>query len=475
MRLLLIQPNPQFTIAHILPKYVSEESGTYPPLGLLYLAAAAERDCNAKVQIVDNAALKLGDHQLEQRIRLHQPLLVGITVTSFTLLESLKIARLVKSIDPGIHVCMGGPHPTIYPEETVRFPTVDSVVMGEGEHTLPEIINRLAAGLDLHGIPGITYKNKREGIKNNGPREFITNLDTLPFPARHLIVASRYRSLIGEQSSFTTMISSRGCRYNCLFCYHSMGRNCRTHSTEYLLQEIRHCRTQGYRDFWFFDDNFITSRQRVMEFCQELKREGQTISWHIRTRLDNLDHPLIETMASAGCKRISIGIESASPRVLKVLRKETDLTKARQKIAWLRESGIKSYLDFIIGSPGETSTEIKKTVDFAKNTNPDYVQFALLIPYPQTDLYQHTMQRDLYHQDPWLAFAQAPVPYFKPPLANHNFSRKSLMGMVVRAYRSFYWRPKFILKQLGSIRSMIDLFYKSKAALRLLIHHSPWQ
>ena len=167
MKVLLIQPKSQHAIPNIHPRYISEESGIYPPLGLLYLAASVEKICNAEVQIQDNNTQKLNGPQLEREIHLIKPQLVGISVTSFTLLESLDIARLVKSVDAEIHVCMGGPHPTIYPEETIRFPSVNSVVMGEGEVTFPEMINRLEKGVSLDRIAGIVYKNNKGEIQKN--------------------------------------------------------------------------------------------------------------------------------------------------------------------------------------------------------------------------------------------------------------------------------------------------------------------
>jgi magnesium-protoporphyrin IX monomethyl ester (oxidative) cyclase len=180
-------------------------------------------------------------------------------------------------------------------------------------------------------------------------------------------------------------------------------------------------------------------------------------------------------MAAAGCNRISIGIESASPRILKVLRKETDLSKGGPMIGWLKQAGIQTYLDFMIGSPGETLKEIQQTINFAIQTNPDYVQFSLLIPYPQTDLYSQILSQDTDGYDPWQSYASSPTPDFDPPLANTNFSRNKLKWIVAKAYRKFYWRPTFILDQLTSIKSMRDFFYKSKAALRLFLHKSPWQ
>ena len=472
MKVLLIQPKPQHAIPNIHPRYISEESGIYPPLGLLYLAASVEKGCNADVQILDLAAHKLNRQQIKREIQISQPHLVGITVTSFTLLESLDIAQVVKSIDPEIHVCLGGPHPTLFPEETTGFQVVNSVVMGEGEITFPEMINHLEKGISLSRIAGLTYKNKNGEIIKNKRREFISSLDTLPFPARHLLPAKQYRSIIGENFLFTTLLSSRGCIYNCLYCYHSMGKHCRNHSVEYMMSEINQCQKQGFGEFWYFDDNFITSRQRIFDFCQALIHSASNICWHAKTRMENLDPQLIEKMAEAGCKRISMGIESASTRVLKVLRKETDLTKVHQKIGWLKSMGIKTYLDFMIGSPGETRPEIEKTIHFARQLDADYVQFALLVPYPQTPLYQQILKQGLCQNDPWQEFARAPTPSFSPPLANEHFSRRQLMVFIDRAYRKFYWRPKHIVRELLTLKSLKDLFFKGKAALRIIFHNN---
>lgn len=455
-------------VACIVPEYVSESAGNYLPLGLLYVAGALKKDPAAEVEILDAALENLSDEQLKKEVLARKPGIVGITATTFTLVDALNAAKAVKEADAAIHVCIGGPHTSVYPLETIELPPVDSIVIGEGEESFPELARRLAAGESLEGLAGVWFKAGGKVVRN-GPCRFIQDLDAIPFPARELVEYKRYRSVIGEDFPTTTIISSRGCPFNCLYCYQAFGRKYRARSVDNILGEIKACLALGIGEFWFFDDNFTVDRARALELCRALTAAKIRISWHIRTRVDLLDEELLAALRAAGCKRMFIGIESGVEKTLKTLRKNIDLGKARKVLALIKKHGFETYLDFMIGSPGETKEDILKTIAFAVELDPDYVQFAVTTPYPDTDLYNLGFEKKAFIKDHWREFAANPVKDFKPVLLNEYLSNEELRALLDLAYKRFYMRPGYILKRLFRVRSASELFFKAKAACRLFL------
>ncbi len=468
MKVLLIQPAPRNMVASIVPSYVVEGAGHYPPLGLLYVAAFLRENSTVSVEVLDAALDRLDEAGITREIKARKPDIVGITATTFTLVDAANAARAVKEAGRSIHVCIGGPHTSLYPDETVALPFVDSVVIGEGEETFSELVSRLQKKEPLAGVAGVYFKEGGRAVRNP-LRPFVQDLNALPFPARDLLDHRRYRPVMGSRKTFTTLISSRGCPFNCLYCYQAFGRKYRARSAADMLAEIREAVSMGIEEFWFFDDNFTADRRRTLEFCDALLGEKLNVFWDMRTRADLLDEELLVKLKKAGCRRIFIGIESGVEKTLVTLRKRIDLNRARTTVALARKHGFELYLDFMIGAPGETREDILRTIAFAIELAPDYAQFAVTTPYPDTDLYRLGMAQRLFEGDPWRDFATAPSADFTPPLMNEHLGREELMRLLDQAYREFYLRPGYILRRLLAVRSWRDLSDKAVAGLRLLL------
>lgn len=474
MKVLLIQPPISNIITTHLPKYVINESGSYPPLGLMYLASSLEEKIKASVEILDAELYKMSLEEIKKEVDRRKPNIVGITATTFTLIDVINTARAIKELNNATHVCIGGPHTSIYPTETINLPMADSIVIGEGENTFTELVQKLSDNESLENIKGLTFKTKDKRIITNARREFIENLDTIPFPARHLIDHAKYRSIIGKHSTFTTLISSRGCPYNCLYCYHAFGKRYRKHSINYVINEIKKCLNLGIGEFWFFDDIFTIDRKRTIDLCNAIKHEKLDILWDIRTRINLLDLELLKNLRSAGCNRISIGIESGTEKGQKALRKNIDLNQAKEKAKQIKSLGFELYVDFMIGSPGETKQDILKTISFAIELDPDYVQFAITTPFPNTDLYELGFSKGIYKKDYWKEFASNPIKDFKPYLSNEFLQRHELERLLDYAYRKFYFSPKYVIKNCLKLKSSKELLNKSKTALKIFTKTIPW-
>jgi radical SAM superfamily enzyme YgiQ (UPF0313 family) len=189
----------------------------------------------------------------------------------------------------------------------------------------------------------------------------------------------------------------------------------------------------------------------------------------MRTRIDLLDVPLMEEIRAAGCRRMSIGIESGVPSVLKTLRKDINLAEIPAKVRAAQKLGFEIYLDFMIGSPGETREDILRTIAFARELDPDYAQFAITTPYPNTDLYAEGIRRGILDGDSWQAYAAHPTEDFVPQLWNEFLTRGELEELLNRTYRSFYFRLRFIARQVLSLRSPAVLLRKARAAFKMLL------
>ncbi|MEW6606789.1 MAG: radical SAM protein [bacterium] len=465
MKVLLINPTLKNMITTCLPKYVEEERGFYPPLGLALIAGYLENHTPFKVEIIDALAENLNSQELQIQIQQASPDVVGITTTTFTLIDVLNIANLVKNVNKNIYVVLGGPHCGIYPEETLSQESVDAVIIGEGEISFCELVKHLAD--DKSQIKGIGFKSNGK-IFINPSQEYVQDLDILPFPARHLLPLNRYYSIHGQREQMTTMFSSRGCPYNCLFCYHAFGRKVRFRSPENVVDEIQEILNLGIKEVFFFDDLFTVKKDMVMGICDEIMKRKLEVVWEIRARINTVDREMLQKLKQAGCIRVSYGVEAGTNRILKVLRKGITTEQVIDVFKLTKSTGLITYADFMIGSPSETKDEILQTIHFAQKINPDFVQFTITTPYPHTDLYQAGLDKKIFKEDYWLKFAQYPAKDFIPQVWNENLSYDELIELLNYAYKSFYVRPQFILKRMLGLKSLKDFLRYAKAAVRVM-------
>ncbi len=473
MKVLLIYPPNKHMLTTNVPSFVEEEKGCYPPLGLLYVAAYAEKYTDHRIQILDAQAEQLDLTDIEEEIKNRAPDIVGIQTMTFTLIDAILTAKIVKKVSKNIHVNLGGPHVSIYPNETINLSEIDSLTLGEGEIAFTELINSLSSGRNLKEVPGIVYKEEGR-VVNTGVRDFIQDLDALPFPARHLTLHRKYFSLLAKRSPITTMITSRGCPYRCLFCDRPhLGKKFRFRSTRNVVDEIEECIGLGIREFFFYDDTFTVNRKRALNICREILDRDLKIGWDIRTRVDLVDDEMLEVLKQAGCERIHFGVEAGTPEILEILRKGIKLDEAERIFKKAKELGITTLAYFMIGSPTETREQILQTFEFARKIVPDYVHLSVTTPFPATDLYRWGLEKGLFECDYWKNFAMNPEPEFVPELWEENLSRKELVELLELGYRKFYLRPKYVLGQLRRVSSWTEFKRKAHAGLKVLLKNNP--
>jgi radical SAM superfamily enzyme YgiQ (UPF0313 family) len=411
-----------------------------PPLGLMYLAAYVERCTEHLVKICD---MNVGDN-LFNELEKCEPQVVGIPTTTLTLYDALLVAKYCKEWNHNVVTVMGGPHCGIYPQETASFPEVDYIIQGEGELPFLRVLN---------GVAGKILEP-----------EIIENIDLKPFPARHLIDITKYHSVLNKKP-VTSTITSAGCPYACSFCYQPhWGHKVRMRSAKSVVDEMELIAKMGIGEIEIMDDTFSFDRQRVVDICADIIKRGLRIGWNIRTRVDKVDLPLLEWMKLAGCQRINYGVESFYSDTLKTLRKGFTNVDALNAIKWTKDVGIECQAYLMIGSPDETCEQMKETISITNNkAKPDFAYYSITSPMPGTAMYERGLKEGRY-TDYWRDFARNPNPEFKMKVWNES-TREEMVKIMEHGYRSFYYRPQYVLKQIAKVRSIPELTRKAKFAL----------
>ncbi len=467
MKILLINPPTNNMLSTNLPDFVEEQRGCYPQLGLLYLAAYIKKHSRHIVQIFD-AEVEGGYAGLHKTLNHFQPDAVGLHTLSFNLLDVVNCIQIIKRHNESIRVLLGGPHVNIYPYESARLQGVDYVVLGEGEAPLLDLLNAIQESHEPDDIPGFVF-NRCGEIVHTGNRPLIEDLDSLPFPARELTDFTQYFSPVSAFKPITTMFTSRGCPYQCIFCDRPhLGKSFRCRSSESVVDEMESISRLGIREAFILDDTFTVNRQRVVDICTEIRRRRLNIIWDVRARVNTVDYDLLKLMKSTGCERIHLGVESGSDRILENLRKGITKDQVRHAFQACRKISITSFAYFIIGCPGETEKEIKETTDFMQEIRPDYIHLSVMTPFPGTELYRIGLEKGIIPQDSWKAFAEKPEPGFTPGVWEEHFSRPELIDMLRKMYKRFYFRPRFIFKGLLRIKSLNDFLSLTRSGMKLL-------
>jgi len=484
-KVLLINPPAEHTLVGNNPRFLDEERGHNPPLGLLYLAAMLEERSEHRVCVVDAQAEELSYDTLAEHVAGEAPDLVGITAMTFTLLDVIRTVEVVRRAAPHARVVLGGPHVHLYPRETVALPGVDFAIVGEGEFAIVALADRLNEPERWSEVPGLVYRadaqrapadclpksqvaSRKSQIAVNEQAGLIDDLDALPFPARDLVPFRRYSSVLAKRQPITTMFTSRGCPYRCTFCDRPhLGKKFRAHSPKYVVDEMQSCVEMGIHEFLVYDDTFTIRRQRVLDICAELQRRGLDVGWDIRARVDTVDEEMLKALRAAGCERIHYGVEAGDDHFMQVLNKGITVEDARRAFRITKQAGISTLAYFMIGIPGQTEADVRKTFRLARQLDPDVVHITILTPFPGTEIYRQALEQGVYDRDHWLDFARDPQPGFQPLYWTRELGRDRLEQLLVKAYKNFYVRPAYIARQLLKIRSWRELATKIKAGLRV--------
>ena len=224
----------------------------------------------------------------------------------------------------------------------------------------------------------------------------------------------------------------------------------------------------GIRDIFFYDDTFTINKQRVLDICDLLVERKINVDWDVRAHVNTVDGPMLSKMAQAGCRRIHFGVEAGTPEMQKVLRKNLDLDKVKDVFRDAKKVGIKTLAYFMIGCPGETREQIERTTDYMLELKADYVHISIATPFPGTDMYALGLRQGVFKDDYWQQFASDPHEGFVPELWTENLTREELFEAIRKAYKKFYLRPSFIIRDLSRLKSIRELRQKAAAGMKIL-------
>jgi len=436
-----------------------------PPLGLASLAAILEKE-GYSPEIIDANALDLSANTIAQNT-IHSDIVV-ITAMTPSINIVIGLVKKIRELNADATIVLGGAHPTILPEDTLKkCDDIDIIVKGEGETTILEIADSVEYDRHFSNIRGIFYRLNNT-TQDNPPRELITDLESLPFLAYHLLPLKKYKfhPPHGRKRPHMAMLTSRGCPYHCTFCSKSVfGSVLRYQSPKRIVNEIEYLHERfNVKEIAFYDDIFTLKKDRVYEFIRELKERDLDIAWTCEARVNLVTPDLLEAMQKSGCYMVSYGIESGNQQILNSLNKNITIHQVEEAIETTHRSGIESVGYFIIGSPGETPATIRETIEFAKKLPLNYAQFAIATPYPGTEFFE-IYRKSGYSNPNWDDFIYASLSSSNRPVFESTaLTRTDLQEFNHQAYKEFYLRLSFIKDRLSGIHSVSDLTTAMKGA-----------
>ncbi len=456
-----------------------------PPLGLAMLAAMLEKE-NIPVTIIDGALDKIDVNEIPELVKKEDPFLIGVTGTTWNRFDSFETIRKIKKAMPDIPVVYGGPHATFAAQDTLKnLPEVDIIVRGEGEHTFTLLVKSILAKEDISGIDGIAFR-KNGDIVINPPATLIDNLDVLPEPARHMLKINQYNeTFFGKKS--TTVMTSRGCPIECVYCSTSMlwGKFHRCRSPKLVADEIESLINKyGIEAVWFFDDTLTLKKSHIEGLIAEITSRKLNIIWYCEVRVNTVDKELLTAMYNAGCRYISFGVETGSPRILKTINKGITLQQVENVIDWCNELGIKTKAFFMLGLPDETVEDAKMTIDLIKKLKKKVTVIALaggtsILPGTRMETWAkekgyfpidfswvkpyYNLQNPTIGRDPRLPTLIQPQMGFNE-IRNLNFSVKDNLiplNKILKRLKKYY-DPREIVKDFILVCSIISYKIKNK-------------
>jgi len=417
---------------------------TVPPQGLSFIAAVLEKK-GLSVKIIDSVALKMTAEETAAEIVKLRPRWLGLTGPTMVIRSAADISERVKNAIPDVKTVIGGPHLSAAPEETFeRYKTFDIGVIGEGEITAEELFTSTGSPSDLANISGLLLRDNGKAVRTEC-RPLIGNLDSIPFPAYHLLpdLAKFYQHVVVrvDRMPSASVLISRGCtKGKCTFCSRDVyGGRSRIHSAEYAVALFEKLMSDyGVRSLNFEDEDLLAFKPVMRRICEIMLEKKLDLTWAISGRVDMVDQDLLALMKKAGCWNVSYGIESGSQTILDNIKKGITIEQVRKAVEVTRRAGMTTKGFFMIGHPGETADTIQATIDFAKSLPLDYFQMSYTAPLPGTELYRTAKQWGEFNAD-W-----EELNIWNPIFIPHGLSREILEKESLRAFREFYFRPRIL-------------------------------
>jgi len=409
-----------------------------------------------------------------ESIRKNDISIIGFSCMTPHIMHASKMAKLVKDHFPKILTVIGGVHATAIPEQTLNeFPQFDGVILGEGEESLLELYQRWIESQKIENVLGIAFKQASIVIVNP-TRPMIKDLDQIPFPDRNLIDAKYYkkshvsRGFSRKVMNIAEIICSRGCPYNCIFCASKVihSRKVRFRSAENIIAEMETLiKDHEIKHFSFLDDTITIRNEILKPVCEYMKL--RKVTFDCFTRVNDIDEEKITMMVASGCMKISFGIESGSPRILKLLKKGITLEQVEKAFNISKKAKLANIeATFMIGShPDETIEDIELTKKIIYKMKPDILGIFIAIPYPGTELNRILKERGLLLKENWEEFR---LFFGNPSWELGGISMKKLQQILKEITYSYNFSPPYLLSSIRKIRSYKEFKYLVGLGLSLM-------
>ena len=467
MKILLACPNDSPQAASF-----SEKGGLSMPLGLAYMGAYVADLPGIELAGFDNNLLKLLPSEYRNLIKQEAPDLVAISVMTATVNTAWEMARIFKEEVPNAIVVVGGVHCSALPEDTLKEGAIDFGIVGEGEEPFRELIAALQKKQDPTGIRNLVYR-KQGKVVVNPKRPPIKEIDQIPFPRRDLFDNACYNLNVNRratQAKNTTILTSRGCPYACTFCSKAVyERGFNQRSPQNVIAELEMLAKENYGEVLIVDDTFTVNKAWVLEFCRLFTKAGLTIKWNCHARVNTIDEELVLAMKKANCTGMAFGIESGNPEILKKINKQINLDQARAAVGLCRKYKISTLCSYIFGHPGDTKESVRDTLRVALELDSDYANFCVLVPMPGSQIFNELQEKGLVKEDNWDHYLGHAKEVLDSSIC--ELTSAELQAVQKRAFRCFYFRPKYIWRRLSKINSLGELFGLIKGVYVIVLFH----
>jgi len=431
----------------LLPPLPNKTVHPAAPVGLAYLAAILKAN-GTRVSALSSDAVGKDVHQTVDQIVNARPDALGISIATPAYNNTIRIVQGVRKALASVLIVAGGPHATLFPDDLLQN-GFDVVVRGEGERTLIDLIEYMTGKHDLADIDGISYQKNDRPIHNPN-RKLIKKLDEIPFPAWEFFPIKSYESPFKKSKFSVPVVTSRGCPGKCTYCYKEIfGTRFRVRSPENILREIVYLRDKfGVDEFSIIDDSFTSIPKRAIEFCRLMISNHINLPWSLPAgvRVDTVSEELMWSLKEAGCYRAGFGIETGNPGIMKSIKKGITIEQVENAVALAKKVGIECTGYFMIGNIEETLGTINDTIKLALKLDPDYAQFTRATPYPGSEMYRTLMAEDRIISKNWDDYDSFLTD--RNIFRHKNLSSAEIQKKLKAAYRRFYFRPRFIFREL---------------------------
>ena len=436
----------------------------YYPYFLAYATGILEK--YFEVKLIDAVAMDWSSGETIELAKSFNPVLVVLDTSTPSIYSDVEIASRIKEALPETHINLVGTHPTALPGETLNLGKADSVCRGEFDYTVRDLAFALRDNKSLIGVDGLSFKENGR-IYHNKPRELIKNLDELPFVSevykKHLNIRDYfYASLTYPQ---VTILTARGCLYNCSFCNIPFKNSYRARSIENVIEEFEYIQNElpEVKEVMIEDETFAANKKRTIELCNLMMERGIKLAWSCNVRV-NTDYETLKAMRSAGCRLLCVGFESPTQEALDSVNKKTTKQQQLEFMENTRKAGLLVNGCFILGLPGGSVESIRDTIEFAKKLNPDTAQFYPLMVYPGTEAYRWAKEKGYLTTEDYSKWIDQHGRH-ATTISYPYLSTKRLIELCDSARREFYLRRGYIYYKIGqSLRSPSETLRTLKSA-----------